>query len=817
MMMKKPLAILFLTILLLQMVLMAQALEIERPSEVVKIKRRVQNAYTNNEASVGIGVYVDQYSTEFSDYGGRDCINMNVSMITNSRMGASYTSSVPESLQWYEEGILQYRNTYSNVGDDCGFWVELPSPFRFRFYSTEYRSEDYCEVWVCTNGFISFDPSEPTSAYPSTIPSPEQPNALIAALWTDLVIDDQASIITGLSPSLDYFVVIWKDALRKGSELRLTFQIALEGFHEFDRTPRSCCEGSIRLSYQSVSPITTNFTYGIENLEGCRGCGEMLSGENLSSFDQTTRTLRNNANSNFFIEYLTLEFTDSNWENARYYFPDVIHNIRGNNIRTKAEPPPQTDETSGFIRALGGTATLLAGKGGIVIAGYTVPVWPVSVALITMTWLDVLARFQYNNVQWIELLDSWNGTGIQKAYINVTAFEQRATSLVTDATLCTVFHWVLDDELEGHSLTITAREQYYKCDRTTGQITHKEITTSVNIGIHPDDNNSFETADTVDYGSYGIDPMLWLGGYDLDDYYYIWAWEGSSTVIEMFPPDADFDLFLYDCLLNNVTSSENRGDAMESIGFVANYSGVYYIKVHRIAGFGFYNMTISHGAALSILAGDGGTTDPLPGTYIYKLEDSKEVTVNATPNEGFIFAVWNLDGHCWAQNPITVTMNSDHTLKAYFNNETGGGGGSEPCPTLFVWNGSAWIDYGVIDIHNPTGEEVIREVPVQTEDVGISNYKATFRLREGWLGLNFSESVIDQVKLYAINEDGKLKLCPLTSAEHSRFGDVREYVASSDDVKVEMFLLETIDLTFKVPEDSQGFVFVIEGCNIIKL
>ena len=77
---------------------------------------------------------------------------------------------------------------------------------------------------------------------------------------------------------------------------------------------------------------------------------------------------------------------------------------------------------------------------------------------------------------------------------------------------------------------------------------------------------------------------------------------------------------------------------------------------------------------------------------------------------------------------------------------------------MFVWNGSEYVDYGVIDIHNPTGEDVTREVPIQKEDVSLSNYKAKFKLREGWLGLNFSESVIDQVKLYAVDNYGNSHL-----------------------------------------------------------
>lgn len=154
------------------------------------------------------------------------------------------------------------------------------------------------------------------------------------------------------------------------------------------------------------------------------------------------------------------------------------------------------------------------------------------------------------------------------------------------------------------------------------------------------------------------------------------------------------------------------------------------------------------------------------------------------------------------------------TMKSKWGREeTEGGGG---CPTLFTWNGNNYVDYGVIDIHNPSGEDVIREVPILAEDVSISNHEAVFRLREGWDELKYSESFIDQVKLYLIKEDGKQKLCHLLSAEHSRLGDVRKAIVSSDDVKVQVLLLETIDLTFKASEDIKGFIFVIEGCNPYK-
>ncbi|MDH5771272.1 MAG: hypothetical protein OEZ25_08300, partial [Candidatus Bathyarchaeota archaeon] len=189
------------------------------------------------------------------------------------------------------------------------------------------------------------------------------------------------------------------------------------------------------------------------------------------------------------------------------------------------------------------------------------------------------------------------------------------------------------------------------------------------------------------------------------------------------------------------------------------------------------------------------------------------LTLGQWPSYEYTFKYWE-DGYTYYQRTIDVF--EDVLLKAYYKKESSSGGDG-PCPTLFVWSGSGYVDYGAIDIHNPTGEDVMREVPIQAEDVGISRYRVMFRLREGWLGLSYSESVIDQVKLYAVDKDGNYRLCPLIKAEHSTLGKVLPQLLLSDDYRVQMLLLETTDLTFIMPyQNVESFTFIIEGCNMIK-
>ena len=68
---------------------------------------------------------------------------------------------------------------------------------------------------------------------------------------------------------------------------------------------------------------------------------------------------------------------------------------------------------------------------------------------------------------------------------------------------------------------------------------------------------------------------------------------------------------------------------------------------------------------LTITTTTGGTTDPAPGTYSYA--NCSYVTVEALPDANYIFDHWELDGvDVGDANPITIHMDSNHTLHAVF-------------------------------------------------------------------------------------------------------------------------------------------------------
>jgi uncharacterized repeat protein (TIGR02543 family) len=75
---------------------------------------------------------------------------------------------------------------------------------------------------------------------------------------------------------------------------------------------------------------------------------------------------------------------------------------------------------------------------------------------------------------------------------------------------------------------------------------------------------------------------------------------------------------------------------------------------------------------LTITAGTGGTTDPVPGNYTY--DSGTQVTVKATANSGYQFSGWS-GAVTGTTNPITVTMDADKSITANFSATGGGDGG----------------------------------------------------------------------------------------------------------------------------------------------
>jgi len=72
---------------------------------------------------------------------------------------------------------------------------------------------------------------------------------------------------------------------------------------------------------------------------------------------------------------------------------------------------------------------------------------------------------------------------------------------------------------------------------------------------------------------------------------------------------------------------------------------------------------------LDIMPTTDGNTSPAPGVYTYMA--GTEVAVTAIPQAGYSFDHWELDDvNIGSSNPVTVLMDKNHTLKAFFTDNT---------------------------------------------------------------------------------------------------------------------------------------------------
>lgn len=164
---------------------------------------------------------------------------------------------------------------------------------------------------------------------------------------------------------------------------------------------------------------------------------------------------------------------------------------------------------------------------------------------------------------------------------------------------------------------------------------------------------------------------------------------------------------------------------------------------------------------------------------------------------------------------VAVSDGSSSTRDFQLDQIIQGGGG---CPFLQVWDGSDYVDEGLLDIHNAEGVDVTYEhtltaMPERVEGA----YR--FRLTEHPQTI----SHIDQVQLYAILENGRVQKLPLIQAQHSEDGNVLNLLLNSDDRRVEEKgadhnggTSQSIDLKFAAPgphTEPVAFIFTIEGHN----
>jgi len=130
----------------------------------------------------------------------------------------------------------------------------------------------------------------------------------------------------------------------------------------------------------------------------------------------------------------------------------------------------------------------------------------------------------------------------------------------------------------------------------------------------------------------------------------------------------------WNTFMGSASQDVSRGIAMDTSGnvYVAGTSeATWGTPVNPYAGgWDVFITKLNTTYSLTITAGSGGTTDPSPGNYTY--DEGTEVAITAKPDSGYEFSGWSGDAS-GTTNPITITMDSNKSIKANFTKTSNDG------------------------------------------------------------------------------------------------------------------------------------------------
>ena len=161
------------------------------------------------------------------------------------------------------------------VGANSTETIDLP--FEFSFYGEEFN-----EITVCSNGFISFGANSNGEFRNYRLPGALGPNGMVAAFWDDMHLEANSGIYSYYNAVEDYFVIQWNEMVNgcPTAPDEETFQIIL---YNPQRYATSLNQGPIKIQYRTINnvdigdpgnytPWHANYaTVGIESPDGTMG------------------------------------------------------------------------------------------------------------------------------------------------------------------------------------------------------------------------------------------------------------------------------------------------------------------------------------------------------------------------------------------------------------------------------------------------------------------------------------------------------------------------------------------------------------------
>jgi len=514
-----------------------------RPSKHRVFDDTVGNSQTYGAASIGMGVHIYQYIEGVSDED--DFLHFKVSASANTRVGIEY------EYQSHGFGWRTVSNPTGINGDNAGAWFDLG--FTFLFYGVEYD-----KIWVCSNGFICLD-SERTDATPSTIPSTDEPNTIIAPFWRDLKPGGSITYGVKLFDIHEYFVVSWNN-VPDANDNPQTFQLLIEirqgwGGDDF--------HNHIYFQYENITKDLPT-SIGVENQLGDNGYSF-----NLSAIDNETCLGVYPSAKGHRLTRLTIELTKSDG----YAKIEVEETDTGGcNVILEDDSNPYGDD---FKFAIQTAATVLLWKAGIIWKGL----------LIVADLAGVLA----NDISPVEPEYTKDASeGESEAWAYGECVTEGRSDEPFDSTLATTIIWKFTDANdEPHSLTVTA-EAWYE-DLSNGNA--YTVCTSSTLNMYTDYH--YVDIDTKIDGSETTGVKVWINDFVYYSPVSINLTEGNYEIEAESPIYRDSVEYRFQTWSDGIDDNPRIIGLYSDLNVSALYKAVYCLEI-------------------LVPSGGGTTTDPSP-------------------------------------------------------------------------------------------------------------------------------------------------------------------------------------------------------------
>ena len=174
------------------------------------------------------------------------------------------------------------------------------------------------------------------------------------------------------------------------------------------------------------------------------------------------------------------------------------------------------------------------------------------------------------------------------------------------------------------------------------------------------------------YGGYGIEEAYSIvetydGGYAVAGFTASYGAGDRDFLVLKLLPNGNIGLpceFEKESFATIQKTGMNPADT-DVIPMDTNISDTKFSSISRNSDALVYRICLGQ-HTMDLSASSGGTTDPLPGAYVYF--HASRVMIKAIPEDAYIFSNWSGDVE-EKGNPVTVTMDADKSIKANFMEE----------------------------------------------------------------------------------------------------------------------------------------------------